>query len=494
MYKVFLFTSLLLSNLCFGQWNQMGSTIQGEEEDDKFGWSTAINSTGDVLVVGGYGNDGNGDYAGHTRVFAWDGTNWIQRGGDIEGTSAMEFSGRKVSVDASGNTIAITSLYTVNQNGLMSGSVRVFDWDGINWVQRGQTIFGQGHPSLGEWFGEGLSLCADGNTLIIGGPNRINAGFRQGYAQVYQWNGNEWTQLGNDIEGHEAYDVLGMSVSINEMGNVVAVGAPGNVGYGINQAGYVKVYEWTGTDWIQRGTTLFGEFDGDEFGRSVCLNSSGDVLAIGAPGYDIMSNNLVCTAYVYEWNGTNWAQRGNTFLGVEVANEFGRSVSLNASGNIMAVGAPVYGTNGKLQIFEYTGAIWTQIGDNLVGNNMNDIFGCSVSLNENGDAVAVGAWGGSQDHGYVSVFQNPSLVGTNELLSDDSQIYFYPNPASDFVFISGDADMNKIRLLSLDGKEVMSFNPDGKNKIDLTNIKSGIYVLEFLTNSSLQCSKIIVQR
>ena len=60
MYKVFLFTSLLLSNLCFGQWNQMGSIIQGEAEDDKFGWSTAINSTGDVLVVGGFENDGNG--------------------------------------------------------------------------------------------------------------------------------------------------------------------------------------------------------------------------------------------------------------------------------------------------------------------------------------------------------------------------------------------------------------------------------------------------
>jgi hypothetical protein len=493
MYKVFLFISLLLSNLCFGQWNQMGSTIQGEAEYDNFGWSTAINSTGDVLVVGGWGNDGNGDYAGHTQVFAWDGTNWIQRGGDIEGTSAMEFSGRKVSVDASGNTIAITSLNTENQNGHDAGSVRVFDWDGINWVQRGQTILGLGHPLLDEWFGAGLSLCADGNTLIIGGPNIINPLFKQGYAQVYQWNGNEWTQLGNDIEGTEAYDELGMSVSINEMGNVVAVGAPGNVGNGINQAGYVKVYEWTGTDWTQRGTPLFGEFDGDEFGRSVTLNTSGDVLAIGAPGYDVGSNNLVCAAYVYEWNGTNWAQRGNTFLGVEFANAFGFSLSLNNSGNILAIGATHYGSTGKVQIFEYTGATWTQIGD-LAGNELNDIFGCSVSLNGNGDAVAVGAWGGSQDHGYVSVFQNPSLVGTNELLSDDSQIYFYPNPASNFVLISGDADVHKIRLLSLDGKEVMSFNPDGKNKIDLTNIKSGIYVLEFLTNSSLECSKIIVQR
>lgn len=33
-------------------------------------------------------NDGNGDSSAHTRIYAWNGTAWVQRGTDIDGEAA----------------------------------------------------------------------------------------------------------------------------------------------------------------------------------------------------------------------------------------------------------------------------------------------------------------------------------------------------------------------------------------------------------------------
>ena len=41
-----------------------------------------------MVAIGAYGNDGNGSDAGHVRLYAWDGSSWVQRGSDIDGEAA----------------------------------------------------------------------------------------------------------------------------------------------------------------------------------------------------------------------------------------------------------------------------------------------------------------------------------------------------------------------------------------------------------------------
>ena len=92
------------------------------------------------------------------------------------------------------------------------------------------------------------------------------------------------TQLGADIDGESAEDSSG-AVSLSSDGSRLVIGAPGNDGNG-SGSGHARVYQWSGTVWVQLGADIDGEAVGDHSGESVSLSSDGNRLAIGAGGND----------------------------------------------------------------------------------------------------------------------------------------------------------------------------------------------------------------
>ena len=68
---------------------------------------------------------------------------------------------------------------------------------------------------------------------------------------------------------------------MNSTGDRVAIGANGNDGTGIN-AGHVRIYEYSSGSWTQLGADIDGEAAGDQSGYSVSMNAAGDRVAIGA--------------------------------------------------------------------------------------------------------------------------------------------------------------------------------------------------------------------
>ena len=72
-----------------GGWVQVGADIDGEAAGDESGWSVAMNAVGDTVIIGAYGNDGNGDYAGQARVLTLTDGVWVQVGADIDGENAI---------------------------------------------------------------------------------------------------------------------------------------------------------------------------------------------------------------------------------------------------------------------------------------------------------------------------------------------------------------------------------------------------------------------
>ncbi|MFK8005400.1 MAG: T9SS type A sorting domain-containing protein [Saprospiraceae bacterium] len=481
---------LLCPLMTFGQWNQLGSAIQGESDGDKYGYSTSINASGNVMIAGAYENSDNGYFAGHAQVFEWDGGNWIQRGEDIDG-NLEEWSGHEVDIDGSGNRVAVGAIQGVNSAGVSSGIVRVFDWDGTNWNQTGSTIEGLGSGLGSDWFGSALSFSADGNTLAIGAPLNNSNGGLAGQVRIYKWDGTDWVQLGDDILGDEAHDQFGGNVSLNDEGNMFAAGArgAGDSGFGTNFTGHVYVYEWDGSDWIKRGSQLLGDISGDDFGRSVSLNGSGDILAVGAPGYNVVSGNLECTTHIYEWDGNDWLQRGSTLTGVADIDLFGWSVSLNSNGNILAVGGAPFFSNGSVWIFEWTGTTWEQQGDELMGENSNDFFGSSVSINDIGNTLAVGAWG-NQDIGHVRVFENLSIVSTQDI--NTINLNYFPNPTSDYLHVSASTNIESIIVYDISGKEMMTRQGTNKEmRLELDKLKEGTYFLEIRSQNQKRTVKFI---
>jgi hypothetical protein len=117
--------------------------------------------------------------------------------------------------------------------GESAGQVRVYQWNGDDWVRKGLNFNGSALEVLG-W---SLGLSGDGNLLAIGSYNQDWWDeSNRGSVKIYRWSNNEWVKEGNTINGAEFFDGTGYSLSLNEDGTAVAIGL-----HMIN-AGKVQVY------------------------------------------------------------------------------------------------------------------------------------------------------------------------------------------------------------------------------------------------------------
>jgi hypothetical protein len=257
-------------------WTQLGTDIDGEAAGDHSGWSVSLSSDGNRLAIGADQNDGNWYESGHVRVYQWSDSTWTQLGADIDGEAAGDYSGMSVSLSSDGNRLAIGAPW----NDGHAGHVRVYEWSDSTWTQLGTDIDGE---AVEDFSGE-VSLSSDGNRLAIGAGHNDGNGDHAGHVRVYEWSGMAWTQLGADIDGESAEDSSG-AVSLSSDGSRLVIGAPGNDGNG-SGSGHARVYQWSGTVWVQLGADIDGEAVGDHSGESVSLSSDGNRLAIGAGGND----------------------------------------------------------------------------------------------------------------------------------------------------------------------------------------------------------------
>jgi len=105
---------------------QIGTDITNRELG--FGSAMALSADGTRLVVAA-----NGSVNGTTRVYQRSGNAWMQLTSDVVGEAAGDFSGTSVDINAAGTRIAVGS-YTNSGNGNSAGHVRVFDLVGSTWV------------------------------------------------------------------------------------------------------------------------------------------------------------------------------------------------------------------------------------------------------------------------------------------------------------------------------------------------------------------------
>ena len=96
--------------------------------------------------------------------------------------------------------------------------------------------------------------------------------------------------------------------------------------------GHVRVYKWDGTNWVQRGTDLDGESTEDESGASVSINDDGDWVIIGAQFADAPGKGNTGHARVYRWDGTAWSKIGDDIDG-EAGDQLGNAVTMNSLGS-----------------------------------------------------------------------------------------------------------------------------------------------------------------
>lgn len=293
--------------------------------------------------------------------------------------------------------------------------------------------FKASNTSIGVTFGLALTLSGDGKTLAI--SNSIDNVY------IYRKIDGSWVfhtiVMGTNTE---IGDGFGESLALNTDGTILAVGAQfedsdikgiittnvtdNNL---VNDSGAVYLFKLENNLWTQIAYIKASNSDPEDyFGSSISLASNGLTLAVAAYGEDSdttgissdstsANNSLVFAGAVYvyrlqnnTWNEEAYIKASNTTTNDASGDFFGISLSLNSDGTTLAVGAfkedsgstIINGADsdntsldsGAVYIFRYSNNLWNQQAYLKASNNdINDRFGSPVSLNSDGNTLAVTA-------------------------------------------------------------------------------------------------------
>ena len=124
------------------------------------------------------------------------------------------------------------------------------------------------------------------------------------------------------------------------------------------------------------------------------------------------------SARIYRFDGTSWTQVGQDIDGESAGDRSGEAVAMSADGNTVIIGAERNDGNGNdsghARIYSFNGTSWTQVGQDIDGENAGDNSGEGVAISADGNTVIIGALfndAGGIDSGHVRVFrgQAPAL-------------------------------------------------------------------------------------
>ena len=430
--------------------------------NDNFGAKVALDRTGTRLAVLAPGYDGiNNLYADEGALYM---VSLLSDGVTVSSFKQHSNSDGLTSLSRMNLKMANFAINADWSRLLVAGSDGVIKGFSFGQLSSGealsapQGLFVAGNPSPlahGDRFGNSVSLNADGTLLAVGAPYTAFQGDPHGAVRLFTFQDGSFAGgalaavigkgsmggLNIDVASLDAGDGFGCAVSLNAVGDRLAVGASGddgaNVGSTNSDYGNVRLFAFQngsfaggalagviGKDYTGgRNVDIAGyggqiDLDvGDFFGTAVSLNAAGDRLAVGAPGDDGSSgagdggsafgNIRLFTFSDTSFNGGNlygvigkgYREGVNTkqvtVNGLDSNDKFGSAVSLNAAGNRIAVGAPgddgatFYGDYGSVHLFAFAGTSFTNGGVNpdtgVVGKGYVGVRSADVANLDAGD-------------------------------------------------------------------------------------------------------------
>ncbi len=462
------------------QWTQLGSDIIGQLQNEQAGFATDLNAAGDRLAIGAPRDNTNGISSGKVRVFQWDGADWTPLGTALLGDDSEDEFGTAVKLSADGSTLAIGAPVTWSGAGTSPGFVRVFDWSGTDWVQRGADLTAGMNA---DGFGAAIDLSASGDIVAIGAPYEATLASWAGRASVYQWNGMAWMPMGGTFAGMVMFSGTGGSVQLDHAGTVLAVGQEGQA--------RVLVSNWNGSEWIPRDT-LWGV---QNFGNSISMDASGNTLAVGGEG---LSPVTIGRVKVFQFNGTQYQQKGgpidgqvdDLFLGWEQY-----ALALREDGNALVAGS--LGTlPGLVRAFQFDGQDWIPNGV-ITGSGIAEQIGRSVCMSADGSILAIGtpySNGSSvQDAGIVQVYTSSTSTASADIQRTDVGLVVFPNPARDQVRIRSSSGIVAYELRSPIGQIITqrTVSSERETFLNLVSVSAGTYFLKVTTTAGSATIKLI---
>jgi hypothetical protein len=437
--------------------------------DDQLGTSIALSADGSTLAVGAMyedssalGIDGNpadnsAADSGAVYVFTRGAGTWSQQAYvKASNTRPGQAFGWRVALAADGSTLAVGApLEASNATGMdgdqhdvsaiYSGAVYVFTRSAGSWSQ--QAYVKASNTARFDFFGFGLALSADGNTLAVGAPSEDsnangvngdesnNSATDSGAVYVFTRSAGIWSQQAYVKASHsEVADRFGIAVALAADGSTLAVGANGEdsnaTGIDGDQAnnaasssGAAYVFTRSAGVWAQQAYVKASNTGaGDGFGASMALSANGDTLAVGAMAEASNARGINGNAadnsaadsgavFVFTRSAGSWSPQAYVKASnADTGDLFGYSIALAADGNTLAVGArgerasaTGLGGNsadnslaktGAAYVFTRSAGVWAELAYVKASNSgQDDLFGESVALAADGGTLAVAASG-----------------------------------------------------------------------------------------------------
>lgn len=291
---------------------------------------------------------------------------------------------RALAMSPDGQTIALgENFYSpLGVIGQATGHVKVYRYDGDDWIQIGQDLIGT--DDLNGQFGGSVALSSN-NVLAVGAPRND----LEGLVNVYQLQSittttnttesSEWKVIGT-VPMPDGADEWGTAVALSENGRILAVGDP----YYDNKIGIVEIFHYESVGiWKKLGDSIIGTQDVDGLGHLVQLSADGYTVALSTGRSDRSADSFV-RVYTLARNMTQWKKVGADIVGQPASgtgsDQASISLSLSADGKSVAVGSPAGSGNARVYRYQNSVEQWLLVGQESVGATPGDQYGNTVSL------------------------------------------------------------------------------------------------------------------
>ena len=466
-------------------WTQIGSDIKGNYENDRLGWSISLNGNGKIITSGvpGRSNDKGG-----VMIFEYSSNDWSINHGlnqsSMTGTNSGDLFGYSVASNDNGN-IVFSGGFNNDLSGENAGFAKAFiNYDisstvtSNNWVLI-DSIYGTANPSTGIWKRVGVvtEISGDGSTFVT------NHGTDNSF-RIYKKNASIW-KLDTIITPKTSENELMTygfqpSFSLSYDGNTIAFATPRITNYA--SSGYINVYKYDGSDWIQKGETIIGSESGMGLGWDISLTRDGNRIVAGAPYNDNITNKKgLVRVFDYSSSSKKWNKFGDDIYsyGMDIArNRFGNEVDVNYNGYIISIWSSY-----KTELFKLKGNEWKSF--DVLGENFNE----DITRNLNNIALS------SDGYTVVIGYQTKNECNSNgDRCKGKAQIFRYNGTS--WIQLGGDvspeiADQNfgNTVAISGSGSRIVISAPENKSSSGFGGLGI-VYTYEYVSGNGLKQLKI----
>jgi hypothetical protein len=355
-YSNFASTNTDVVSTLSSTWDQVGSSIFGENQEDKLGNNVSLSSDGSILALGAANGADNG-IVGSVRVFEYINNEWTQKGSTLEGENELDNFGNQAIISGDGTKLFVTASNYNNNNITNAGKLYIYTFTNNDW-NLVKTIMGTDDNHYMN-----VQISDDGNVFAInnGVEDKI-------YVYNYNYNDDTYSQKGSTIACNRVFSLSGD-------GNHIAV---------VNNSEYnVKVYTYDSSqnEWLNSNTISISNNNI----KNLKINYDGTVFMYSKDTV----NNVTGVNVVYEYKNNNWNQLGSDINGIQEQSWGGWRITMDKSGKLIAT-LDVRYNYGTIRLLRYNpdSSDWVEV-KRITGEGFEE--GIGLQLSSDGTILASGS-------------------------------------------------------------------------------------------------------